>query len=359
MTGLGFDIEITNRCNAHCSFCPRDATPHQGLMSEETFDKSVERAIEYRDRCIELFGWTRVGTVDLCGLGEPLLHKQAPKFVRQVRDAGFDCQMNSNGALLDERRGDALLEAGLERVLLNVGDIGEEYEKIYELPFEKTRANVVRFAQDAHDADDACEVQIVLVDHHEDPDHLERMKTYWRDQGVDNFRVIGLMNRGGALYVDHMQYEQYPELEEATRLLDERPSKPQCVAPFVFLFVGYDGQYYLCCSDWRKEAPLGSVFERSFVDVLEEKVRLVTTREKVCRTCNTDPANEITDLLRAVAAGKISSQRVIEAVDHLDNVWNLFVADRLEHLSPGCTTVDVSKSETSSAGHRLIPVVSN
>jgi hypothetical protein len=77
----------------------------------------------------------------------------------------------------------------------------------------------------------------------------------------------------------------------------------------------------------------------------------------VCRTCNTDPANEITDLLRAVAAGKISSQRVVDAVDHLDNVWNMFVADRLEHLSPGCTTVEVSP--TSSSGPRLIPVVSN
>jgi MoaA/NifB/PqqE/SkfB family radical SAM enzyme len=266
--------------------------------------------------------------------------------------------MNSNGALLDERRGNALLEAGLQRVLINAGDIEDEYEKIYELPFEKTRANVVRFAEDARRAG-TCEVQIVLVDHHAEPGHLERMKAYWTDQGIDNFRVIGLMNRGGALYVDHMQYEQYPELEEATRLLEERPSKPQCVAPFVFLFVGYDGHYYLCCSDWRKEAPLGSVFEKSFIDILEEKVRLVTTREKVCRTCNTDPANEITDLLRAVAAGKVSSQRVIDAVDHLDKVWNAFVADRLEHLSPGCTSVDTSTPSTSDSGHRLIPVVAD
>jgi MoaA/NifB/PqqE/SkfB family radical SAM enzyme len=240
MPGLGFDIEITNRCNANCSFCPRDATPHQGLMKEATFYKALERAVEYRDLDLELFGFTRADTMDFCGLGEPTLHKLAPQFVRDARAAGFTCHMNSNGALLDQRRGDALLEAGLQQVLLNVGDIEEEYEKIYELPFEKTRANIVRFAKDA---EGICEVKIVLVDHHEDREHLKRMKRYWRDQGIDNFRVIGLMNRGGALYVDHMQYEQYPELTEATRLLEERPSKPLCVAPFVFLFVGYDGEY--------------------------------------------------------------------------------------------------------------------
>jgi MoaA/NifB/PqqE/SkfB family radical SAM enzyme len=350
MTGLGFDIEITNRCNANCSFCPRDATPHQGLMSEATFDMALSRAVDYRDRCIELFEVTRVGTVDLCGLGEPLLHKHAGKFVRQVRETGMDCQMNSNGALLDERRGDAVLEAGLQKILLNVGEIDEAYEAIYELPFAKTRDNVVRFARDA---EGTCEVQIVLVDHHNDPDHVQRMQSYWRDQGIDNFRVIGLMNRGGALYVDHMQYEQYPELAEATALLDERAVKPQCVAPFVFLFVGYDGQYYLCCSDWTKEAALGSVFERSFTDVLAEKVRLVTSREKVCRTCNTDPANELTDLLRAVAEGRISADRIPEKVDHLDHVWNLFVSPKLEQLSPGCTTQLI---EAPAPPRRLIPV---
>ena len=39
------DMEVTNRCNAKCYFCPRDATPHQGLMSPEIFEKGFERAL--------------------------------------------------------------------------------------------------------------------------------------------------------------------------------------------------------------------------------------------------------------------------------------------------------------------------
>ena len=42
------DIELTNRCNAKCYFCPRDQTPHQGLMTPEVFDQALARAIEFR-----------------------------------------------------------------------------------------------------------------------------------------------------------------------------------------------------------------------------------------------------------------------------------------------------------------------
>ena len=42
------DMEVTNRCNAKCHFCPRDRTPHQGLMSPEVFEAGLQRAVEYR-----------------------------------------------------------------------------------------------------------------------------------------------------------------------------------------------------------------------------------------------------------------------------------------------------------------------
>jgi hypothetical protein len=45
-----------------------------------------------------------------------------------------------------------------------------------------------------------------------------------------------------------------------------------CGAPFAYLFIGYDGQYYLCCSDWKKETPMGSVFDESFHSVTAKKL---------------------------------------------------------------------------------------
>jgi MoaA/NifB/PqqE/SkfB family radical SAM enzyme len=141
---LNLDIEPTNRCNAHCYFCPRDQTPHQGLMAPEVFDRALERTIEFGEITRVRFD-TRI-KVNLCGLGEPLLNRNTPDFVRKVHDAGFEISLSSNGSLLDEKRGAALLEAGLQGIEINAGDEGGDYDEIYGLPFEKTRDNVVGFA---------------------------------------------------------------------------------------------------------------------------------------------------------------------------------------------------------------------
>jgi MoaA/NifB/PqqE/SkfB family radical SAM enzyme len=292
------DMEVTNRCNAKCHFCPRDRTPHQGLMSPEVFEAGLGRAVEYRSTVAAPAGDDM--RVSLCGLGEPLLNRHVVEYTRQARAAGFSVVMSSNGSLLDERRSAALLEAGLQQILVNVGEEGDDYEEVYQLPFERTLENVVRFNEMSAGA---CEVIVVLVDHRSDPEHVARMRQYWADHGIEQAITYEIMNRGGSLFVDHMQYEHYPELRKARALLAASVGTPLCGAPFGYLFVGYDGQYYLCCSDWEKQTPMGSVFDKSFVDVAQDKLDLVVSRDPVCRTCNHDPINRLTQELRAEAGG--------------------------------------------------------
>ena len=295
LSSVNVDIELTNRCNADCYFCPRDQTPHQGLMSEATFDRALERVVQYRDLARERADSDV--TVSLCGLGEPLLNKLAPAAVRKVREADLFCAMASNASLLDTTRAEALLDAGLQRIDINVGERDEGYDDIYKLPWEKTRDNILRF----HELSDGrCEVRIILVDHRRDPEHLADVRRFWEGHGITSFHRFDIMNRGGALFVEHMDFETMPELARARELIDERGGNLLCMAPFVFLFIGYDGQYYLCCSDWKKETPLGSVFDRSFVDVMAPKLEHLASREPVCRSCNWDPANRLADHIKHV-----------------------------------------------------------
>ena len=307
---VSVDLELTNRCNAKCHFCPRDATPHQGLMSPEVFTKALSRADEFR---ADLPEGMEID-VNLCGLGEPLLNKHASAFVSQVRALGITCGMSSNAALLDERRGRELLDAGLQRILVNASERDAEYEEVYKLPFERTHDNVVRFIEMAGDA---CDVQIVLVDHRYDKQHLATMRRFWEERGVKKFVTYDVINRGGALFVDHMQYEEYEELREAREILAAHDTVPICAAPFLSLFVGYDGQYYLCCSDWKKEAPLGSVFDETFQSVTRAKLNHVLTREPVCKTCNLDPTNRLTEELRAAREGAVTSTEVDTLVNDI------------------------------------------
>jgi MoaA/NifB/PqqE/SkfB family radical SAM enzyme len=274
-------------------------------MDVETFDKALARAVDYRQVVNEVSGLPV--TVSLCGLGEPLINKNAISFVEKVKAEGFRCSMSSNGALLTEDRANALLDAGLDEIYINISDIGEEYERIYSLPFDRSCENITRFAELAQGR---CTPVIILVDHREDRDHIKAMEAFWRDRGLKNFHDYSVINRGGALFVEHMQFEQYTEMVRAREQLGAGGGQPLCGAPWGFLFIGYDGNYYLCCSDWRKKASLGSVFDYSFLQVTRQKLAMVVSREPVCKTCNHDPVNMLTEELRAFEKGEVSAEDV-------------------------------------------------
>lgn len=344
------DIEITNRCNAKCHFCPRDQTPHQGLMSPETFSHALRRVVEFREVSRAQLG--RDVRVSLCGLGEPLLNKHAPDFVRAVRDAGLECSISSNGSLLDEKDARALLDAGLTGIDINVGEVGDDYEDVYKLDWDRTHENVVRFAELA---EGRCEVAVVLVNHREDIEHRRKMKQFWRERGITRFQAFDIINRGGSLFVDEMQFESYPELAQARGLLEARGEQSLCNFPFMFLFIGYDGQYYLCCSDWKKEAPLGHVADVSFVEIIEVKIEHTLSRRPVCRTCNFDPINRLTEALRAEGEGQLDRAAVDAVVTDIERDHQA-AAQIIEDL--GFDLAAARRAPQRREPTRLIPVTS-
>jgi MoaA/NifB/PqqE/SkfB family radical SAM enzyme len=327
------DVEVTNRCNADCYFCPRDQTPHQGLMTQEVFERTLARVVGFRDELAARGSGSEM-IVSLCGLGEPLVNPRTPHWARAVKEAGFTCVVSSNGSLLDERRGRALIDAGVDSVWLNVGDIGEAYEEVYRLPWERTRANVVRFAEMA---EGRCGTNIVLVDHRGDPAHTEALKQYWRDQGIRGFMDYDVNNRGGSLFVDHMQFDRFPQLARARRLVEERGGRVICATPFIYVFVGYDGRYYLCSADWRKEASFGSVADRSILELVREKLEHVLARRTVCRTCNIDPVNHLAHEMRTA---ELRGEKGFDAAARAGQLVasSRSIEEGLEELVPGVTT---------------------
>ncbi len=167
--------------------------------------------------------------------------------------------------------------------------------------------------------------------------------------GVEQFQEFGIINRGGALFVDHMQYEAMPALGEARELLFAQGEPPLCGAPFGYLFIGYDGRYYLCCSDWIKEAPMGSVFDGSLLDITRRKLEHISSREPVCKTCNLDPINMLTEALEA-GDDEAARQRFVAASDNQSRA----IRNVLEQLIPGVT----ADLPTEDRPKRLIPVTS-
>ena len=85
--------------------------------------------------------------VVLHGLGEPLLNKDLPLMIKYLKARGTYVLFNSNGILLNTKRGQALIDAGLDEYRLSMdGATRETYARVRGVDaFEKIWRNVRAF----------------------------------------------------------------------------------------------------------------------------------------------------------------------------------------------------------------------
>jgi MoaA/NifB/PqqE/SkfB family radical SAM enzyme len=311
------DVELTNLCGANCSFCPRDATPHLGVMRPEIFAKALERVIEYRrqrDFAIELLGSPRTAppAVSFCGLGDQVLNRHLTDYIAAAHDSDLGVVVNTNAQRLDRAHSQALLDAGVDVVMVNGGEIGERYEAVYELPFEQLERNVRDFLDLTPDPERLC---ITLVEHDRDPDRVAAVRAHWTAVGVRRFRHLTLINRGGTLEHTHPDYATHPHAAAARRLLSADDAL--CAAPSLFPFIAYDGRYLLCGSDWTRAVVLPTIFDLSIHEVLRHKDDVVRNGCDVCDGCNHHPHNKVADMIGAVEAGDATPDDLEALVDRL------------------------------------------
>jgi MoaA/NifB/PqqE/SkfB family radical SAM enzyme len=102
-------LEVTNRCNLLCTTCPRT---YEDL--EPPADMSWDLFASIVDQIPDL---TRAV---LHGVGEPMLVKALPRMVRYLTDRGVYTLFNTNGTVLSERSGRALIEAQLDELRVSL-----------------------------------------------------------------------------------------------------------------------------------------------------------------------------------------------------------------------------------------------
>ena len=102
-------LETTNRCNLLCTTCPRtyEELEPPADMSWELFTSIVDQ-LPNIERAV------------LHGVGEPMLVKNLPRMVRYLKDRGTYVLFNTNGTLLNDRNGRALIEAGLDELRVSL-----------------------------------------------------------------------------------------------------------------------------------------------------------------------------------------------------------------------------------------------
>src|SRR5215471_14109325 len=102
-------IETTNRCNLLCTTCPRtfEALEPPADMSWELFTNIVDQ-------------FPRIARVVLHGVGEPMMVRALPRMIRYLKDRGTYVLFNTNGTLLTPRKGQELIDSGLDELRISL-----------------------------------------------------------------------------------------------------------------------------------------------------------------------------------------------------------------------------------------------
>lgn len=131
-------LETTNRCNLLCVTCPRtyEQLEPEADMPWELFTTLIDQ-------------YPKIARVVLHGIGEPMLVKDIAQRVKYLKDRGIYVLFNTNGTLLNDTNGRALIEAGLDelRVSLDAAE-SEVYQMVRGKDFfDKIVQNVKNFTR--------------------------------------------------------------------------------------------------------------------------------------------------------------------------------------------------------------------
>jgi len=257
-------IETTMACNFDCVFCPVP-TSRQSMgrrpqvMSRAVFE-ATRRAISDRPR-----------TISLTLMGEPLMHKRIVEFVGKLKADGHRVQMVTNGSLLDEEKSRALLEAGIDTVVISFdGGNKATYEHLrIGGDFAQVVANVRRFDKLRKKIRPQCRLDVFSITSDVTRGQEKEIKALWK--GVaDNVSCGPLSDWQGQLELPAEFGPAYEPPQPAERYA--------CHLLWTSVAVTASGQVSYCCHDYKLRSALPNVVDKDLREIWADDIGVERAR---------------------------------------------------------------------------------
>ena len=258
---LRVNIDPCDACNFKCDFCFQcKSTEFKGsIMSTDLFERTISQLKEFDEP---------INVIQLFCLGEPLLNKNVPLFIRRIREENVarEVKITTNGSLLTHSLIDDLMEAGLNEFVISLNGLkDEDFERVSKtkLSFETLFDNI-RYLY-AHKGE--CHVHIKIVGDYFSEDEqkffINTIGTY-----ADTINIDGITNHWSGIKVTDKQQQQYNVGEGTFK------DWPICSLCFYELVVHSDGSVSPCAADWQKDKQnLGNITETSLKKKWESEKR--------------------------------------------------------------------------------------
>jgi len=263
-------LEISNRCNLNCSFCPGTKRV-AGAMSRERFRVALER----------LKPWTDYLYFHL--MGEPLCHPELEAFLAMAGDMGFKVILTTNGTLLPRHQEMLLAASALHKVNISLhafeaNDLSMPFAEYLDGCFAFGKAaggkKLIVYRLWNEGGADARNGEILR--------HLER---FFQKPWAEERRGVRL---GERVYLENGDKFDWPDLSAP-----DGGERVFCYGLKDQIGVLWDGTVVPCCLDHEGDIPLGNLFEQELGDILNSPRAMDICRgfeqgvaaEELCRKC--------------------------------------------------------------------------
>ena len=254
-------IDPSSACNFKCNFCCHSIKADQikrsvfkpQIMDFELFSNVVEQ-IRYFTGKIKM--------LSLFLVGEPLLNKRLPDMIAYAKKSMIADRifLTTNGSLLTKQVNSALIDAGLDEILISVEALDtEKYREIasvnidYELFVDNIR--------DLYENRKNCKVFVKIVDTDIYNEEIEKFHSMY-DEICDLAYIEAVLP-----VFEGVDYSstKLPESNRIGRRVEI------CTRPFFTMSVHPNGNVGCCIVDYSEEIVFGNVKEQSLMDIWNGK----------------------------------------------------------------------------------------
>jgi radical SAM protein with 4Fe4S-binding SPASM domain len=238
-------IEPTNACNVKCITCGRSTSPRQvGIMDFNLFTKIIDDASEIGVKRVNLFL-----------MGEPLLHPKLVKMIEYIKSKKLGFHLTTNGSLLTEEVGKAILKSGVTSADYITFSILGFSEKVHEqvmtgISHERVINNINNLLKNRKKLKiNGPVIETVFYGTKENQHELEPFLTYW-EKVVDH-----TINGGSAVeaFID----------QGSTK----KPRTRTCAQLWERMAVQWNGDVVMCGEDMNADNIVGNLRQQTIREV--------------------------------------------------------------------------------------------
>lgn len=251
--------DITEVCNLACAHCPHaefvKSKHYAGRhLDPELNSKMVEEVRRHGQGITQYIRYT--------SNGEPLLHPKSYDMIEEaVRLSGVYVTLTTNGTIMNEKRTQRLLDAGVHLIDISIDAFNPEtYAKIrINGNLGVTRENVLRLIKWVREAKSKTKVVVSYVEQPANAKETADFESFWKENGADYVVIRRLHSCSGAK--EQLASQKREELKKADSF------RRACLYPWERIVLTARGDLAFCPADWGHSAYVDDYRNTTILDV--------------------------------------------------------------------------------------------